>query len=210
MGFTANTVRASAYLRRELGDIGIVANPAKTVVLPLEGHARTAEEISLLASVDVRISEKEGVTMVGVLIGTEEHVVERTVGVVKDEGAAAWHVASLACRISKRRPTSPSNLSVRRQAALSVSPIRVYPSKHEEGRQRGAVGIRASPRATGGDGGTTRSSEYWRSGRTWRRGVPAAMQSRCISNTHAFAPHPSGLGSLIKSKVESPSRRIGT
>ncbi|CAN0468226.1 unnamed protein product, partial [Laminaria digitata] len=33
-GITANTVRAFAFLRRELDDIGIVVNAAKTVALP--------------------------------------------------------------------------------------------------------------------------------------------------------------------------------
>lgn len=33
-GVTVSTVRAIAYFRRELDDICIVANPAKTVVLP--------------------------------------------------------------------------------------------------------------------------------------------------------------------------------
>ncbi|CAN0597194.1 unnamed protein product, partial [Laminaria digitata] len=36
-GITANTVRAFAFLRRELDDIGIVVNAAKTVALPPKG-----------------------------------------------------------------------------------------------------------------------------------------------------------------------------
>ena len=52
---TADTVRAFAFLRQDLEDIGIVVNPAKTVALPPKGHAPTAEEISLLESVDVSI-----------------------------------------------------------------------------------------------------------------------------------------------------------
>ena len=51
-GVTANMVRAFAYLRRELKDIGIVVNAAKTVALPPKEHAPTAEEISLLEGVD--------------------------------------------------------------------------------------------------------------------------------------------------------------
>ena len=34
MGITGNTVRAFAFLRREIEDIGIVVNPAKTIALP--------------------------------------------------------------------------------------------------------------------------------------------------------------------------------
>ncbi|CAN0557065.1 unnamed protein product [Laminaria digitata] len=71
MGITANTVRAFVFLRRELDDIGIVVSSAKTVALPPKGHASTAEKISLLESVDVRISDEGRVTVVSVPIGTE-------------------------------------------------------------------------------------------------------------------------------------------
>ncbi|CAN0521080.1 unnamed protein product, partial [Laminaria digitata] len=71
MGITANTVRAFAFLRRELDDIGIVVSPAKIVALPPKGHAPTAEKISLLESVDVRIADEGRVTVVSVPIGTE-------------------------------------------------------------------------------------------------------------------------------------------
>ena len=71
MGVTANTVRTFPFLQRELSDIGIVVNSAKTVALPPKGHAPTAEEISLLESVDVRIAGECGVTVVGVPTGTD-------------------------------------------------------------------------------------------------------------------------------------------
>ena len=79
---TANTVGASAFLRRELVAIGIVLKIAKTVALPPKGHAPTVEEISLLASVDVRIVDEGGVTVVGVPIGTDECVLERALEVM--------------------------------------------------------------------------------------------------------------------------------
>ena len=44
-GIMANAIRAFAFLRRELEDIGIVVNTSKTVALPPKGHAPTAEEI---------------------------------------------------------------------------------------------------------------------------------------------------------------------
>ncbi|CAN0560929.1 unnamed protein product [Laminaria digitata] len=71
MGITANTGRAFAFLRRELDDIGIVVSPAKTVALSPKGHTPTAEKISLLQSVDVRISDEGRVTVGSVPIGTE-------------------------------------------------------------------------------------------------------------------------------------------
>lgn len=82
----ANTVSASTPPRRELDDIGIVINPVKSVVQPPKEHAPTAEEIQLLESVDVLITEEGGVTVLGVPIGTEEYVVERAVGVVRGGG----------------------------------------------------------------------------------------------------------------------------
>ncbi|CAN0590314.1 unnamed protein product, partial [Laminaria digitata] len=71
MGITANTVRSFAFLRRELDDTGIVVSPAKTEALPPKGHAQTAEKISLLESVDVRIADEGRVTVLSVPIGTE-------------------------------------------------------------------------------------------------------------------------------------------
>ena len=57
-GVTANTVRrVFAFLQRELDGIGIVINAAETVALPPKGHAPTADEISLLEGVEVRIAD---------------------------------------------------------------------------------------------------------------------------------------------------------
>ena len=70
MRITANAIKAFAFLQRELEDIGIVVNTSKTVALPPKSHAPTAEEISLLQSVDVRADA------VGVPTGTDECVLE--------------------------------------------------------------------------------------------------------------------------------------
>ena len=83
-GITTNTIRAFALLRRELEDIGVVINTSKTVALPPTGHAPTAEEISLLQSVDVRVAYEGGVTVVGVPIGNDEYVLERAREIVKE------------------------------------------------------------------------------------------------------------------------------
>ena len=72
---TANTVRAFAFLRRELEDIDIVINTTKTVALPPNKHTSTAE-ISLRENADVRIVGQGIVTVVGVPIGTDEYVLE--------------------------------------------------------------------------------------------------------------------------------------
>ena len=86
MGVTANMVRDVAFLRRELEVIGIVLNISKTVAFPPNEHAPTAEKISLAESVDVRIVNGE-VTVVGVPIGTDEHVLERELEIARDGGA---------------------------------------------------------------------------------------------------------------------------
>ena len=57
---TADTVRAFAFLRQEVEDIGIVVNPDKTIALPPKGCAPTAEDVSLLESVDVHIAGEGG------------------------------------------------------------------------------------------------------------------------------------------------------
>ena len=72
MKIAAGTVRAFAFLRRELEDVGVVVNPTKTIARPPKGYAPTAEGISLLESVDVRIVGEGGATVVGVPIGTDE------------------------------------------------------------------------------------------------------------------------------------------
>ena len=74
VGVTASMVRAFAFFRRDLDDINVfVVIPAKTVGLPPEEHTPTAEEISLLESVDVRIAGEGGVTVAGVPIGTDKY-----------------------------------------------------------------------------------------------------------------------------------------
>ena len=77
MRITANAIKAFAFLQRELEDIGIVVNTSKTMVLPPKDHGPRAEEISLLESVDVRVADKGGVTVVGVPIGTYKYVLAR-------------------------------------------------------------------------------------------------------------------------------------
>ena len=91
-GIKVNTIRAFAFLRRELEDIGIVINTSKTVALPEKSHAPTAEDISILKSVDVRVAYKGGVTVVGVPTGNDEYVLERAREIVKEGGTD--HLAS--------------------------------------------------------------------------------------------------------------------
>ena len=109
MGITADTVRAFAFLSRELEDIGVLVNPAKTIALPPKGYASTAEEILLLESIDVRIAGEGGATVEGVQIGTDEYVLDRAIEVVRDGGADRRARCLLACRICRRRPLSTSN-----------------------------------------------------------------------------------------------------
>ena len=86
IGVTASAVRAFAFLWRELDDINaVVVNPDKNAGLPPNEHAPTAEEISLLESVDVGIAGEAGVTVIGVpIVGTDKHVLERAMELVRD------------------------------------------------------------------------------------------------------------------------------
>ena len=81
LGVTENTARVIPFFRIELDGIDIVAIPAKTIIwlLHLKRHVPTMAYVSILASVDVRISERgRGVAVVGVSIGTEEYAVDNS------------------------------------------------------------------------------------------------------------------------------------
>lgn len=56
---------ATPFLRPDYDGIGIVSSPTKAVALPLNAHVPTAEDISLLLSVNVRNAVEGGVTVVG-------------------------------------------------------------------------------------------------------------------------------------------------
>ena len=155
-GITANTIRAFAFLRRELDDIGIMVNAAKTVALPPKGHSPTVEKISLLESIEVLIADKEGVTVVGVPIGTEEYVLGRAMEVVRDGGAD--HLASSLANMPDKQAAALITVESLGQRTSFTSKglwTRVCPSKHEKSRQRGPVGVRETTRITGRAGGTT-------------------------------------------------------
>ena len=63
-----------------------MVNSSKTVVLPPKEHAPTAEEISLLESVEVRVTDTGGVMVVGIPIGAGEYAQERARRIVGDGG----------------------------------------------------------------------------------------------------------------------------
>ena len=62
-----------------------MVNTSKTVTLPPKGHAPMVEDVSPLQSVGVRVAYEGGVT-VGVPIGNDEYVLERTRTIVKEGG----------------------------------------------------------------------------------------------------------------------------
>lgn len=75
MGLPAYTVKAFAYLRRELEELEVVGNPAKTVALPPNEYAPKVEESSFLESVDASIAGQGGATVGGLPIGTGPYVI---------------------------------------------------------------------------------------------------------------------------------------
>ena len=151
---TADTVRAFAFLRQELEDIGIVVNPAKTVALPPKGHAPTAEEISLLESVNVSITGEGGATVVGIPIGTDEYVLDRAMEVVRDRGAD---------RLARCLANMPDKQAA---ALIAIEPsgrgqvtwkglwTRGCHRNMQKSGQRSALGVRKDPGATWSGGGT--------------------------------------------------------
>ena len=79
------------------------SNATETVTLPLKAHVPTTKESSHVASVDIRIVEERGVTVVGVSTGSEEYVVERAVEQVRGGGKKC-----LPCRLNKTSTRPPS------------------------------------------------------------------------------------------------------
>ena len=113
---------------------------AKTVALPPKGHAPTAEHISLLDSADVCIAEEGGVTVVGIPIGTKEHVLERLMGEVEDGGADRLAHCLVNMPEKKRRPSSPLNSSDGGRVTFKGLWKRGCPSKHAGRQTRGRSG----------------------------------------------------------------------
>ena len=75
------------FLQRELGSVGIAMNPSITVALPPKGHVPMPEENALLEGIDAHIAERDGVTVVGVPIGTDAYVNENAMEIVENGGA---------------------------------------------------------------------------------------------------------------------------
>ena len=83
MEITPDTAEVVPFLQRELANIGFAINPRKTVALLPKRHVPTAEEISLLQGIDVRIAEQRGVKVVRVPIGTDAHAMDSAMEIVK-------------------------------------------------------------------------------------------------------------------------------
>lgn len=113
-----------------------------------------------MENVDVRKAREEGFTVLGVLIGIEEYVVDRKVGVVKDGGADRL----ARCMLDRQATSLIAVESLGRMtsclASLNMRGIRVCPSKHARGQ---TTGRRRYPKKstlpgilyTGSVGGTT-------------------------------------------------------
>ena len=84
---TSDTVEVVPFHQRELGSVGIAMNPSITVALPPKGHVPMPEENALLEGIDAHIAERDGVTVVGVPIGTDAYAMESAMEIVKNVGA---------------------------------------------------------------------------------------------------------------------------
>ena len=111
-----------------------MVNTSKTVALPPKSHAPTAEDISLLESVDVRVAGEGGVRVGDVPIGTYEYVLERARERVK-EGDTDHLACCLANMPDKQAAAlTLSNPSGKGRATSKGLSIRSCLSKHA-GRQ---------------------------------------------------------------------------
>ena len=173
VGVTINAVRIFAFLRRELDAIGIVVNPAKTVAIPPTGHAPSAEEISLLGSVDVRIADKGGVTVVGVPIGTDGWVLERAMEAVKDGGAD---------RLARCLANMPDKQAVALISIESLGQRTTYPDRARDT----SLSLEACRRE---DNGAQWAYEKIL-GLPGAAGAQSFFQEGCPDNRLALQPHP--------------------
>ena len=83
---TEETIQAMTDLVNELAAVGIVVNRAKSLALPPPGHVITEEQTRLLDGVGLTVAG-EGITVVGVPIGTDEYIKEFAMKVITDGGA---------------------------------------------------------------------------------------------------------------------------
>ncbi|CAN0344777.1 unnamed protein product, partial [Scytosiphon promiscuus] len=83
---TEESVQAMTDLVSELDKVGIVVNRAKSSALPPPGHVITEEQRRLLEGVGLTVAG-EGITVVGVPIGTDDYVKEFAMRVIAEGGA---------------------------------------------------------------------------------------------------------------------------
>ncbi|CAN0508788.1 unnamed protein product, partial [Scytosiphon promiscuus] len=83
---TEESVQAMTDLVSELDKVGIVVNSAKISALPPPGHVITEEQRRLLEGVGLTVAG-EGITVVGVPIGTDDYVKEFAMKVIAEGGA---------------------------------------------------------------------------------------------------------------------------
>ncbi|CAN0235475.1 unnamed protein product, partial [Scytosiphon promiscuus] len=83
---TEESVQAMTDLVSELDKVGIVVNRAKSSALPPPGHVITEEQRRLLEGVGLTVAG-EGITVVGVPIGTDDYVKEFAMKVIAEGGA---------------------------------------------------------------------------------------------------------------------------
>ena len=153
MGVTANTTGAFDFLRQNLEDIGIVVHTSKTVALPTKSPAPTAEDISLLKSVDVHVADDGGVTVVNVPIGADEDVLERAREIVKESGTD--HLVRCLANIPDKQTVALIVIeSIGQRIGYLERALNIELLLETSRRRRGAVVIRENPRGTGHSGGT--------------------------------------------------------
>lgn len=80
LNFTGAAVEAVLCLKRDIIDMGVVVNSAKAIKLPAPA------DISLFRGVGIAVATRDGVLVVGVLVGTDAIVGEHALSVVVANG----------------------------------------------------------------------------------------------------------------------------
>lgn len=83
---TEESLKALSDLEDDLAEVGIVVSRRKSSALPPQGHQMTDEQKGLLDGAGLTVAE-EGITVVGVPIGSDDYVKECAMKVITDRGA---------------------------------------------------------------------------------------------------------------------------
>ena len=136
----SDTVEVLPSLQRELTSIDIVIHPSEMVAL--KGHVPAMEQIALLEGIDVRISERSGVKVVGVPIDTDAYAMESAMEIVRNGGAEQF--ARMLLRVPGKQSINLIATGSMVQLTAYIERVsdgpRIIPACMSKGRQQARCG----------------------------------------------------------------------